>query len=240
MQTINETPIVLTATIAPNEVYGVVSDPEVRKKEYVRAVQFYSRFTRQLFFLENSNYSLTGSPMFEDLPNVQVVNLPVSSDPRRGKGYQEFEMIDAWAASGLNSHRWLKISGRYIIRNVGEVLDECSQEIESSLIIDQSVRSQTARTQIFFVTTAYYRSVIMNLYRQCDDKSGQWIEKVLFQKLKKTTSQNFRFFRTRPQVIARSGTTGKTYPTSRVGNALKDLLRASNRLIDDRYLWFSR
>jgi hypothetical protein len=240
METISTIPIVLTATILPNEVQNAVSDPEIRKTEYLRALEFYSRFTNRVFFLENSAYRVEQN-VIEPWPNVQLQKLPPSSNPARGKGYQEFEMLDAWISgtSGLPP-RWLKISGRYIVRNIENILQECSAEVDCSLIIDQSRRAATARTQVFFVTSEYYRKTFMNLYKQCDDPTGRWIERVLFQALRKTENGSYRFFRCRPQFAARSATTGRDYPSSRLGNAVKNALRAGNRLFDDKYLWFSR
>lgn len=241
MQTLSEIPIVLTATIMPNEVKDAVCDPEVRKAEYFRALEYYSNFSRQIYFLENSSYPLEGDSAPKALPNVRVCKFPMSSNPTRGKGYQEFEMLDHWASNvAAAPPKWLKISGRYLVSNIGDLLQECTSETDASLIIDQSARGQTARTHIFFTTNQYYQRVLTGLYARCDDRKGEWIEKVVFRTLKSTTRKEFRFFRTRPDLVARSGTTGEMYPSNPMSNTVKKALRAGNRVFDDRYLWFSR
>ena len=90
MQTISKIPIVLTATIMPNEVKDAVYDPEIRKAEYFRALEYYSNFTEQIYFLENSSYLLEGNAL-KTLPKVRLRRFAVSSNPSRGKGFQEFE-----------------------------------------------------------------------------------------------------------------------------------------------------
>lgn len=234
-------PIVLTATVTPNAVTGFATDPDLRKAEYLRALQFYSRFSDKIFFLENSRYPLHVENGFQKNENVELRELPPSTDPERGKGFQEFEMLDAWlTTTTLLPERWLKISGRYLIRNIAEVLEECRREKRASLIIDQSARSRLARTQAFYVTTEAYRNFIQGAYRDCDDRTGDWIERVLFQILKKAPDLNVRFFKHRPKIEGREGTMGKAYPSGILGAAFKQILRSGNRVFDERYLWFAR
>jgi hypothetical protein len=58
----NEIPIVLTATIIPNQVTAAgTSNPEIRLAEYLNTLQFYLRFA-PVIFLENSGYPLDRHP----------------------------------------------------------------------------------------------------------------------------------------------------------------------------------
>jgi len=136
--------------------------------------------------------------------------------------------------------RWLKISGRYLIRNIAEIISECDQETRACIIIDQTVWSRIARTQVFYETTEHYQNVIKDVYRRCDDRAGDWIERVLFDQLARTQKSSCRFFKHRPQFMAWSGTTGKRYPSNALSGAFKQILRSGNRLFDRQYLWFSR
>jgi hypothetical protein len=241
MQTISPIPIVLTGTIAPNQLADAVRDPQVRKTEYLQAIDFYSPFSERIFFLENSSYPLRKEIAFSQFQNLHLRELPTSKHPERGKGFQEFEMLDMWMATeSLLPACWLKISGRYIIRNIGEILEECGHETRASLIIDQNARSCTARTQIFYAASEPYLRTLKDIYRECDDRAGHWIERALFKALKKNPEMAFRFFKHRPDLVGRSGTTGEEYPASALGRSLKQILRTGNRLFDKQYLWFSR
>ncbi|HEX5398089.1 MAG TPA: hypothetical protein VFY06_03470, partial [Verrucomicrobiae bacterium] len=94
----DELPIVLTATIIPNAPGAVAVDPQTRLAEYLRVAQFCRQFA-PVFFLENSSYPLERHPEFAESPRFRVRRFPPSASPERGKGFQEFEMLDAWLAS---------------------------------------------------------------------------------------------------------------------------------------------
>src|SRR5207302_1646464 len=110
----------------------------------------------------------------------------------------------------------------------------------ASIIIDQAVQSRTARTQVFYETTEHYESVIKGVYHKCDDRTGDWIERVLFNQLAQARKSSSRFFKHRPQIMACSGTTGERYPSNAISGMFKQILRNGNRLFDKQYLWFSR
>jgi hypothetical protein len=233
-----EIPIVLTATVIPNGVTAAASDPEKRLREYMAAVAFYLDFA-SVFFLENSAYPLEKHPEFRQTERLQVRRFKPSASPERGKGYQEFEMLDDWMSSEAQlPERWLKISGRYQILNVSSVLAECRQAAGVPLIIDQARRPSMARTYFFCARTEFYQNQMKGLYRQCDDRTGEWIERVLFRQLK--AARDVRIFLTQPRVSAMAGGSGASFPTGRGQWICKQVLRRLNQIVDRRYLWYSK
>jgi hypothetical protein len=235
----SEIPIVLTATIVPNQI-AAASDPETRMAEYLKTVTFYQQYA-PVIFLENSPYPLERHPEFQTTSRLQVKRFAPSANPERGKGYQEFEMLDAWlAAEPQPPQRWLKITGRYLVVNVRDILAECAAEQTHALVIDRASRSRMARTYLFGTTSEFYGRVIAGLYRECDDRTGDWIERRLFAKLKRVTTEEARFFKTQPRLQARAGTDGSVFPTGRGQWLFKQGLRRLNRLVDQQQLWYSR
>ena len=236
----NELPIVLTATIIPNVTGSVSVDPEVRLAEYHQVLQFCQQYA-PVFFLENSGYPLERHPEFANSPRLQVRRFPASASPERGKGYQEFEMLDAWIHSeSPPPARWLKITGRYQTLNLGAILTECCHERKHVMLVDQLARLRLARTYLFYSTTAFYRERMAGLYRQCDDRSGDWIERVLYHELGKPPRPPVRFFKTQPRLRASAGSTGNPFPTGKFQWLAKQSLRRLNRLMDERRLWYAR
>lgn len=236
----DEIPIVLTATIIPNGVGTTSSDTERRLNEYLEALEFYLPIA-PVFFLENSVYPLERHPEFRSTDRLRVRRFGPSARPERGKGYQEFEMLDGWMTSeSAPPERWMKISGRYRILNVSRILAESRRDAGTRLIIDQLPRSRFARTYYFTARTDFYRREALGLYRQCDDPAGDWIERVLFRKLKAIPKDQVRFFRTQPLIRAVAGSSGAQFPTGRGQWMCKQFLRHLNRLVDRRYLWYSR
>jgi hypothetical protein len=230
-----EMPIVLTATVIPNDVPTAAADPQVRLAEYIRTLNFYLQFA-PVVFLENSGYPLARHPEFCENARLQVKQLPLSANPKRGKGYQEFEMLDAWLEAEPNPPvRWLKISGRYQICNIDRVLAECQSGRQSAMIIDQLKRRHFARTYLFCVDTDFYRQQLRRLYQQCDDPAGNWIERVLFQKLKDIPAETVCLFKTQPRLMATDGSSGIAFPSGRGQWFAKQIWRSLNRQLDQKY-----
>jgi hypothetical protein len=239
-QSITEIPIVLTATIKPRVAGIPGSDPEARLAEYRHVVQFCQQFA-PVFFLENSDYSLDAQAAFAESPRLQVRRFPPSASPERGKGFQEFEMLDAWLAGMPEPPaRWLKITGRYQVLNLPAILDECRHTQACPLLIDQLGRSRMARTYLFCCDSEFYRRRLAGLYRQCDDRTGDWVERVLFRALAQPPRSVVRCFATQPRLRAVAGSSGTAFPTGNFQWRLKQGLRRLNRLFDKRQLWYSR
>lgn len=234
--------IVLTGTIVPNAPFTAYNDPQVRRREYLEALKFYSQFA-PVYFLENSTYPLADDAEFNQLSNVMIRQRPVSALPERGKGYQEFEMIDGWLMNEAPPpSRWIKITGRYLYRNFAALLADCRREQTARIIIDQCPRSQKARSYLFCIETEFYREHIAGAYRECDDPSGNWIEYVLFRRLANLSAsrmRQMRLFAAEPQLQAISGSTGGNLETPPLKFAAKQVLRRINYLFDQRMLWYT-
>ena len=236
----DELKIVLTGTIIPNAPGAAASTPETRLTEYLQVLKFCQQFA-PVIFLENSGYPLQQHAEFADTARLRVRQFPPSTQPQRGKGYQEFEMLDAWLASEPPPPaRWLNITGRYHVTNLGALLAECRREIKHALLIDQLAKQCFARTHLFCVTTAFYQERIKNLYQQCDDDRGEFIEHVLFRALEKISPGQVRIFKTQPDFLARLGSTGNTLPSGSLQWFAKQCLRRVNHLVDERRLLYVR
>ena len=235
----DELAIVLTATVIPNAPGAPAADPQTRLEEYLRVAQFCRQFA-PVFFLENSSYPLECHPEFAESSRFRVCRFPPSASPERGKGFQEFEMLDAWLASETKPPaRWLKLTGRYHLLNLAAVLAECRREAKAALLIDQIYRRRFARTYLFCVSTEFYLARMRNLYRQSDDRTGEQIECVLFRELAKAPAGRVRFFKTQPRLRAQAASTGAAFPTGKFQWFVKQCLRRLNRLVDDRRLLYS-
>jgi hypothetical protein len=238
--------IVLTGTITPNSIMTTHSDTMVRRQEYLNAVKFYTKFA-PVFFLENSCYSLDKDKEFSEIQNLYIRKTPVSTFPEKGKGYQEFEMIDIWLCTEKYlPEKWIKVSGRYIYQNFEAILHECLSDIHHQLIIDQLYNQRISYTVLFFITTSYYNKYIKGLYHMCDDKSDIYIEKVLFQALEKYDDDLVRIFREQPSVEVVSGSNGIKMNDTKgtliyfLRNQLRNISTKSNKKYIVYPLFFSK
>ena len=236
-----EIPVVLTATIVPNVAVSASVNAETRLAEYREVLRFCQQFA-PVIFLENSSYPLEQHPEFAGSPRLQVRRFAPSKTPERGKGFQEFEMLDAWLATEPDPPaRWLKISGRYKVLNLPALLGECRRDQGRPLLIDQMRFQQWSRTYLFCITTSFFRSHLQGIYRQCDDRNGDHhcIERVLFRVLAQMPASQVRMFKTQPHLQAVAGSSGTVYPSGHFQWLVKQCMRSLNWLVDKRCLRYS-
>jgi hypothetical protein len=230
--------IVLTGTIIPNTtLHTEYFDPEARRREYLKAIRFYRNFA-PVYFLENSSYNLQEDSAFKNIQNVTVRHFK-SSSPSKGKGFQEFEMLDQWINLEPNlPKRWIKVTGRYIYPEFEKILNECIQNQDISLIINQYLFANHSDTALFCIKTDYYRNNILGLYRYCDDSQGFLIEKVINAKLKQLSNQDFKRFSSHLDCVGVAGHTGKSIRNEWI-DGLNSRIRDINYWVDRRYIWLS-
>ncbi len=237
---VREIAIVLTGTIIPNAAFTVCSDPGRRRREYLDAIHYYQQFA-PVYFLENSSYCLVSDASFIKIPNLMIKKLPPSASPEKGKGYQEFEMIDAWLEGEKDPPwRWIKITGRYIYLNFRTLFEDCLSDTSYRLIIDRHKHSKMALSSLFCVDTEYYLGNLAGLYHDCDDRSGKWIERVIYDKLTSLPKKDYRIFSVEPRLTGISGSNGSKLESSQVKYFVKSLLRRLNYALDRNHIWYSR
>ena len=199
--------IVLTATILPNAIRTEYSDFMLRRAAYLKAIDFYQEYS-DVYFLENSAYDLASDVDFFKYKNVHIRKFSPSKFYAKGKGYQEFEMLDSWLnTEKLVPSRWIKISGRYLVSDFDKVFAECLNENKYNLIIEQKLLSgRGALTDVFYVTSEFYKRCFLGIYQFSDDATDIFIEHVVYETLQ--NSDEFRLFREIPMVTGISGSTG--------------------------------
>ena len=107
------------------------------------------------------------------------------------------------------------------------------------MIVDQYRRSREARTGIFCMDSAFYEAALRGMYRECNDDSGEWAERVLYRRLARAAPAGVRLFGVEPGRHGISGATGQEMWAVGPRQRLKTVARGLNRLVDRRYLWFS-
>ena len=199
--------LLLTGTISANAIFTKHSNSKERRSEYLKSLKFYSNFSK-IFFLENSGYDFSLDKDFLEIDNVIYCQYPKSKEYKKGKGYQEFEMIDTWLNENSEKpYAFIKISGRYLIKNIDKILKVCRVDNQSTIIIERNLlQNKIALTDIFYVTTDYYLNNISGLYRKCNDKKGIYIEHVMRNIVDKNIEA--KVFKNYPLKIGKSGSTG--------------------------------
>ena len=235
----NNTTIVLTGTIIPNSNFTEHIDPHKRRREYLNSIHYYRQFG-QVYFLENSRYSVLSDKEFTDIPDLVIRKFPPSKCFEQGKGFQEFEMLDKWIESETTlPQKWLKITGRYIYYNFDKILNDCHSNQKSKIIIDQCNFLKIARTSLFCVNNDYYKQNIYGIYQLCDDRTGNWVERVLYRKLMTLENSDFQIFSVHPSFVGTSGSTGQSYQNNSLIDIVKLVARKINYFLDKKYVCYS-
>jgi hypothetical protein len=175
------TVICLTATIAPNTIMVERADVATRLNDYKTCIDFYLRETDlPVIFAENSGYELTGDPDFERFlksPRFSIQRYQAHPNVHKGKGFQEFFMLDQVVKNLPEGTILVKITGRYLVRNIASILASLS----APLHIDLHRKKAVAITGMFAVDRSIYLNHFKGKYAEADDARGHFIEHVLYQ-----------------------------------------------------------
>lgn len=215
--------IVLTGSIKPAATFVAVTDIAQRRAQYLEALNFYRRFV-PVFFLENSSYDLAADADFS-LDGVLHRKFSMLPEMERGKGYQEFAMMDAWYAEETERPlRFLKITGRYLVKNVAALLEECRRAANEEILIDRHRPLRVALTSLFSASWLAYGAHLKGLHREMDDSRGIWAEHVYYRALADNVAA--RAFAHEPDVHGLSGSTGISMQSPAWKRRIKQVLRS--------------
>ena len=223
-------PIVLTGTIIPNTIKVEHRDWKVRRNEYLGAIRYYKKFSK-VYFIENSHYDISHDGEFSSDERFQCFKLEASKEFERGKGYQEFQMLDEFVKRNLNEDCFVKVTGRYIYKNFDEMFSFLFRnKCKYDLIIDAFIWSKIARISLFYVKKNVYLTRLQDSYLEMDDSVGVWAEHIIYRALKNVGL--YTFFPKVPILNATSGTAGVKMITNehvarvRIHNVQRKLLSA--------------
>ncbi len=228
------TALVLTGNIAPNTPETVINEPSQRAAEYARSIRSYlEAVPYPLHFVENSDHDLGTEPELAPVLRSERVHLhreKEPGDPERGKGYEEFRMIDGLVrklqAEGYE--RLIKITGRYIVRNINALIPKGNEH--AYIDLHPRIKSGIAITAFFVCPVHYYREHIEGAYQEVDERERITIEKVLFERLNGLRSDAPRLLHREPIFEGISGTTGNPIGRNPYRRAVRNTYRQFLRI----------
>lgn len=200
--------ILLTGTIVPNVIDGNFLSVDERRNDYLKAIKYYCQYGK-VVFIENSEYDFASDYAFSNIKNLSIIQFPKSEYCEKGKGYQEFEMIDNYIKKyGDNIESVIKITGRYIISEFESIYED-AKNADVPLIMDTSYKDEHALTYMFYTTVDFYRKNLLGLHKKCDDNKHKGsVEDVMYAFLHSSDEIPYRFFLHAYNIIGRSGSTG--------------------------------
>ena len=215
--------ILLTACVNPGGMsYTVLQDPELRKRQYCEALDFYLQNTSlPVVFMENTHTDFSSEYQdWIDRGRLEYLTFDGNSgfDKIKGKGYGEALML----LYALEHSRMLAES-KYLIKITGRLKVENVEEIGRSrwLLLDKLWRSNIENqewitTTCFCTTPAILRELLLRHKEEIseEDRGHNWIENVFARAFVTDTDIPMRIvpFFASPVFHANSGTSNSPYP----------------------------
>lgn len=176
--------LLLTGTIQPNsrDVLAV-TDPEIRKQQYIDAINFYLKGTSyKVIFTENSGSSLESYfPTSNRLEFLTFISPEIVPD--KGKGWKELQIIEY----SLNNSKFIgdssfivKVTGRLKILNINTIVKFAlkNKEPQYNLVLSNIYRKLKMDSRCFLFSKSFW--YYLNKHGQSIDLHHSF-EKALWQ-----------------------------------------------------------
>lgn len=227
--------LILTGTIEPNVDFVTRSDVGQRISDYHHCISWYLEQTPfPVVFAENSGYDPGKSSLFEPLldnPKFRWESMKPHPDFSKGKGFQEFYLLDRLSDIGLCGRYFVKITGRYKVRNVNSEI----RKMKAPFHIDLHRKMKVAITGFFGVQTEFYRRHLQGLYSSVNDAEGRFIEHVIYDAIReKGLSNSIALLPENALYEGVSGSHGNTMSRNPYKMKLRSVERTINRSLGIR------
>lgn len=181
--------IFLTACINPNGMsHTVLQDVEIRKQQYVDALNFYlQNTTLPICFVENTGYDLSNE-FSEYIDNGRLEHLTFvgnNYDKERGKGYGEAKIIQY----GIKNSQMLQ-NCKYLIKVTGRVVVPDIQRLADSILLSFSnifrsdiVLEDFIRTVLFITTPQIIGDILESRIEDITEQKGCLLEEIMMQEI---------------------------------------------------------
>ncbi len=211
--------ILLTGCIEPNGmVQTSLNDKEVRKEQYINALNYYLHKTRYpIVFADNSNSDI--SYLFKThVQSGRLEYLSFSGNQRkdRGKGYGECEIIQyalnhSKIIKSSKDKRIAKITGRLIVKNIKLIISlHCTFLNHQTVFFSINSDLSFPDSRLIIAPIIFY-SLLLESKEDIDDSQGYYFEHALIDTLKKHHNISFSPFYVMPRIEGMSGSTGEIY-----------------------------
>lgn len=220
--------ILITGTIVPNSNFVANSNSDIRRKEYLDNLIYYSNEFKNydIYFLENSNYDFLNDNEYQKLFNnkyIHLIKFPLSDKVNEGKGYQEFNMLDQAIEQLKNKYEnFVKITGRYKVLNLNNLIENNSKDFTA----DSHKKLKVTETNVFIVKTTFYIKYLKNKYTHANDANNVFIEHVVYDTISQNNLwKNVSIFKTNPLIKGTSGSYGGTLNRNKYKMMIRNIER---------------
>jgi len=208
--------ILLTSSIRPNITnFSKRNDPKIRERDYREVLEALVKTSYPIVFCDNSDYPLENikNSLSSRLPETyEVLQFDGSTfPPHLGKGYGELQIIKY----AMNHSKILKecdfvvkITGRYSVQNITEILDAIQVKNDTMIIADYDKLSSYTYSGLFIAKPSFFFNYLFSFQEFLNDSEKRFFEHALFQAIQKVVNEGGGVlpFPVKPSITAISGT----------------------------------
>jgi hypothetical protein len=241
--------LLLTATVKPGGTPSVGRvDAATRLNDYREALSKWlaDESVESIVFCENSGYDLS---TLADLVgsrdqrrrSVEFLSLDLRGvNSGRGKGWGELRILNYIVDHSklLASERhFLKVTGRYYVRNAGRLLNYMARQEDVQIWCDLRRGMRFCDSRVFGGSVSFLARYVCPRLDEVDEGKGVWLEHVLARAVLRAMSEGLAFslLPYAPKIQGVSGTTNTRYRRS-----LGDRVLRGVRTAVKWYTWMGR
>lgn len=235
----NNFAMLLTSCIDPGKVCSVIRrDPAIRLNDYLQSLKYYLHLPtiNNIVFCENSGYDLSDIQEMARLNNPYHKNFEVLSFygqpnyPEYGKGYGEMRIIDhALNHSKIiqDSNMIMKVTGRLIIANAGEIAKAISKAEGVDIFCDLRRNLSTSDSRLFCATPSFLKNYFIVFQGIVNESTGICFEDILARGVHRAMADGLRWsmLPCAHDMRGIAGTADKPLPSSRWNFISRELFR---------------
>ena len=211
----NETAILLTATVAPHNIpYLSLTNVEERLSDYLCSMYCYIKFTKvkKIVFCDNSGFKFDYSKIvnlaYEHGKTLEVLTYDDNKNASIfGKGYGEGEIIEYALKNSKvlqNTPTFYKCTGRLFFPSFDLIEEKHRNE---DLVFNINKEHKMAYTRLFKCTKELFYKYIQSAYKKADDSKDIILEQTCFEALSGLNLSQMEYGLT----IGRAGGRGNIY-----------------------------
>ena len=215
--------IILPCTINPGNMPNVVrKDIKIRLKDYIKSFNFLinNKKIKKIILIENSGYDLNffkKQAKFIQNKEIEIIstNSNNSFDKKLGKGYGEFLCLDEVFKKSYiakNTNYFIKITGRYIIENFNQILEDIILN-NSDIYINLSNNLKYAHGAIYGGSKNFFLNYVIPETEKSSDIINNYNENKLADATLKAVADGLTLSKipVYPNIIGYIGTNGKEH-----------------------------
>lgn len=208
--------ILLTSAIKPHSTaFSKRNDPVQREQDYIGVIRALAQTNYPIVYCDCSDYPLTNIKKelsFRPADTYEVLQFDGSTfPPPRGKGFGEFQIIKYATEHSVllaNCDFIVKITGRYSIENIVEILESIQVGNDTVMIADYDRQSRYTYSGLFIARPAFFTEYLFPLENFIDDSKSQFFEIALHKAIQHAVNDGKEVlpFPVKPIVSGVSGT----------------------------------